>query len=136
VGGKTEKTRNGDKMTEDNRSRVNLDVGKASLPTLTIDWELYDKYLDESNLSDTEKREILENLWSMVVSFVYLGIGVHPLQQVTDNACEQQVEIAKFIAAEPDPVIPLADTATPKFNASADRQSGLSKNLAQERIPK
>ena len=109
-------------MTEDNKSRENC-AGKASPPTLTIDWELYGKYLDESDLSDAEKREFLETLWSIVVSFVDLGFGVHPLQQVTENICEQQVEIAKFIAADSDPVINSTDTTTPKFNASADRQS-------------
>lgn len=109
-------------MTEDKKSRTN-NAGNYTPPTLIFDCERYDKYLDESDLSDAEKCEILSNLWSMVVSFVYLGIGVHPLQQVTDNTCEQQAEIAKFIAANADPVIPLADTTTPKFNASADQQS-------------
>ena len=121
-------------MTEDNKSKKNS-AGGASPPTLTIDWELYGKYLDASDLSDAEKREFLETLWSIVVSFVELGFGVHPLQQVTDNACAQQAEIAKFVAAESAPVIPLADTTTPKFNASADRQPGRSKNLAQDRSP-
>ncbi len=116
-------------MTEGSKNKTN-GAGNISPPTLTIDWELYGKYLDESDLSDAEKREFLETLWSIVVAFVDLGFGVHPLQRVTDNACAQQAEIAKFIAAESEPVIPLADTTTPKFNASSDRQSGLSKNLA------
>ncbi len=119
-------------MTEDNESRANLRVIKASPPTLTIDWELYGKYLDESDLSEAQKQEFLETLWSIVVSFVDLGFGVHPLQQVTDNACEQQAEIAKFIAADSDPVLTSTATTTPKFNASADRQSGPS----QEGSPK
>jgi len=119
-------------MTEDNKSRANLGVSKASPPTLTIDWELYGKHLDESDLSDTKKQEFLEILWSIAVSFVELGFGVHPLQQVMENTCEQQAEIAKFIAANTDPVIPLADTNTPKFNASADRQSGPSQTRSQK----
>jgi hypothetical protein len=122
-------------MTEGSKGKTN-DAGNISPPTLTIDWETYGKYLDESDLPDTEKREFLETLWSIVVSFVDLGFGVHPLQQVTDNACAQQAEIAKFIASDSDPVVSLLDTTTPKFNASADRQSGLSKNLAQDRSPK
>jgi len=118
-------------MTEDNECKKN-GVGNYTPPTLTIDWELYGKHLDESDLSDAEKREFLETLWSIVVSFVDLGIGVHPLQQVTDNICEQQVEIAKFIAANADPVLPLADTTTPKFNASADRQTGPSHETSKK----
>ena len=119
-------------MTEDNKSRANLGVSKASPPTLTIDWELYGKYLDKCDASDAEKQEFLEILWSIAVSFVELGFGVHPLQQVTNNTCEQQVEIAKFIATQSDPMIPLADTTTPKFNASADRQSGPSQTRSQK----
>ncbi len=118
-------------MTEGSENKTN-GAGNIGPPTLTIDWELYGKHLDESDLSDAKKREFLETLWSIVVSFVDLGFGVHPLQQVTDNACAQQAEISKFIAAESNSVIPLADTTTPKFNASADRQSGPS----QERNPK
>jgi len=119
-------------MTEDNKSREKLAASKASPPTMTIDWELYGKHLDESDLSDAEKREFLETLWSIVVSFVDLGFGVHPLQQVTDNACAQQAEIARFIAAESDPVINSTDTTTPKFNASADRQSGQTQDRSPE----
>ncbi len=118
-------------MTEGSKNKTN-GAGNIGPPTLTIDWELYGKYLDESDLSDAEKREFLETLWSIVVSFVDLGFGVHPLQQVTDNACAQQAEIAKFITAESDPVIPLTDTTTPKFNASADWQSG----QTQDRSPR
>lgn len=118
-------------MTEDSKNKTN-GADNVGPPTLTIDWELYGKHLDESDLSDAEKREFLETLWSIVVSFVDLGFGVHPLQQVTDNTCAQQAEIANFIAAESDPVIPLADTTTPKFNASADRQSGQTEDRSPE----
>ncbi|MCF6272995.1 MAG: hypothetical protein L3J37_07365 [Rhodobacteraceae bacterium] len=121
-------------MAEGSKNKTD-GAGKISPPTLTIDWELYGKHLDESDLSNAEKRAFLETIWSIVVSFVDLGFGVHPLQQVTDNACEQQVEITKFITTDSDPVVVSTDITTPKFNASADRQSGLSKNLAQDRSP-
>lgn len=54
-------------------------------PSLTIDWELYGEYLEDSDLSDEQKREFIESLWSIVVAIVDLGFGVHPVQQ----ACEQ-----------------------------------------------
>jgi hypothetical protein len=53
-----------------------------SPPTLTIDWELYASYLEESDLDDDQKREFIETLWSIVVSFVDLGFGIDPTQQV------------------------------------------------------
>ncbi len=45
-------------------------------PQLTIDWDAYGQYLEESDLSDDQKIELIETLWSIVVSFVDLGFGV------------------------------------------------------------
>lgn len=101
-------------------------------PSLTIDWELYGKYLEESDLSDAEKREFLETLLAIVVSAVDLGFGVHPVQQAAGNICEQQAEIGKFIAVQSASMLKSPKKSTKTFNASADRQSGLS----EERNPK
>lgn len=54
----------------------------GSPPTLAIDWELYGAYLEESDLDEDQKREFIEALWSIVVSFVDLGFGIDPTQQV------------------------------------------------------
>jgi hypothetical protein len=54
-------------------------------PSLTIDWELYAEHLEDSDLTDDQKREFIETLWNIVVAFVDLGFGIHPVQQ----ACEQ-----------------------------------------------
>ena len=120
-------------MTEDKTGKMKSEVGvaKKGPPTLTIDWELYGKYLDESDLSDAEKREFLETIWSIVVSAVDLGFGVHPVQQAAGNICEQQAEIAKFIAEQSASVLTSPKNSKKIFNTSADRQSGQS----QERSP-
>ena len=57
--------------------------------SLTIDYQLYEQYLEDSGLSDKEKKEFLNTLWQLVVGFVDLGFGVHPVQQ----ACEQPLDI-------------------------------------------
>lgn len=54
----------------------------SARPVLTVDVEKYQAYLDESGLSDEQKEEFLRALWSIMVSFVELGFGVHPLQEV------------------------------------------------------
>lgn len=51
-------------------------------PTITVDVERYQAYLDDSGLTDEQKREFLQALWSIIVAFVDLGFGVHPLQEV------------------------------------------------------
>lgn len=105
---------------------------KSNPPTLTIDWETYGKYLDESDLSDAEKREFLETIWAIVVSAVDLGFGVHPVQQAAGDICEQQVEIGKFIAAQSVSVLASPKNSKKTFNTSADRQSGPSQERSLE----
>ena len=59
-------------------------------PVLTLDITLYERYLEEADLSADERRAFLEALWSIIVSFVDLGFGVHPLQQAgLDPFCGQ-----------------------------------------------
>lgn len=56
-------------------------------PTLTIDYELYEHFLDDCDLSDEEKHNIIDALWIIITSFASLGFGVHPLQQILENEC-------------------------------------------------
>ena len=88
-------------------------------PTLTIDWVLYAEHLDNSDLSDAEKRAFLETLWSIVVSFVDMGFGVHTVQQAGGNSCAQSAEIQRFITAERDDVLGSIHPK-PTFNAAGD----------------
>lgn len=75
----------GDKETKMADKPKDTDDAGLQPPSLTIDWELYGEYLEDSDLSGGQKREFIETLWSIVVAFVDLGFGVHPVQQ----ACEQ-----------------------------------------------
>ena len=61
----------------------------SARPIGTVDVEKYQSFLDESDLTDSQKEEFLDAIWSIVVSFVELGFGVHPLQEV----CGQNSEI-------------------------------------------
>ena len=54
----------------------------SSKPTLKVDVERYQSYLDGTNMTDAEKEEFLQTLWQIIVGFVELGYGVHPLQEV------------------------------------------------------
>ncbi len=53
--------------------------------TINIDYACYKYYLENSELSDAQKREFLDTLWSIIVGFVDLGFGVHPLQQSCES---------------------------------------------------
>ena len=57
---------------------------------LQVDVDQFQHHLDGADLTEEEKRQYLEAVWAIIVSFVDLGFGVHPLQQ----ACGQVDRIA------------------------------------------
>jgi len=57
-------------------------------PTLTVDVERYQAFLDGTDMTEAQKAEFLQALWSIIVSFVELGFGVHPLQEVCGKDAE------------------------------------------------
>ncbi|MCB1451415.1 MAG: hypothetical protein KDJ67_15120 [Nitratireductor sp.] len=54
--------------------------------TIQFDAEEFVHHLREYDLSDDEKIEYLQTIWSIVLQFVDLGFGLHPIQQ----ACGQK----------------------------------------------
>ncbi|MEO1330714.1 MAG: hypothetical protein AAFW46_13730, partial [Pseudomonadota bacterium] len=50
---------------------------KLETSIVSIDYERYQQYLDNADLSEQEAREFIEALWSIVVAFVDLGFEVH-----------------------------------------------------------
>lgn len=51
-------------------------------PSLSIDWELYAAMLEESDMPMEQQKELVETLWSIVVTFVDLGFDLHPVAQI------------------------------------------------------
>ncbi|NRA30147.1 MAG: hypothetical protein HRU11_07770 [Parvularculaceae bacterium] len=76
--------------TTDNDLTTNglLDVAVTDKPSVLVDYERYAHFLKDSDLSDEDKAAFLETIWNIVVSFVDLGFGVHPIQQAQE-ACGQ-----------------------------------------------
>jgi hypothetical protein len=64
-----------------NTSTIFEAFSASARPTLTIDVARYQEYLDGSDLTPEQKEEFLRAVWSIVVTFVELGYGVHPLQE-------------------------------------------------------
>ena len=59
---------------------------EGGLPVLSVDYEKFAHYLDESNASEEQKRQLVETVWNITMMFVDMGFGVHPVQQAK-NAC-------------------------------------------------
>jgi len=109
-------------MTSDTNPKDSPQIRAAATcaPALSLDWERFGSYLDASDLNDAQKQEFLETLWSLVVSFVDLGLGLHPLQLIMDNSCEQKSGLAGLIAAESSAVVSSSQKSNPEFNAAAE----------------
>ena len=50
-------------------------------PSLTIDWEAYLPLIEDPDVPEDQKRELIQTLWSIVVSFVDMGFGLTPVPQ-------------------------------------------------------
>lgn len=79
--------KSGDNMVEKpndktGRDGLKFEFDTSAKPTLSVDVERYQHFLDESDLTEAQKVEFLQSLWNIMMSFVELGFGVHPLQEV------------------------------------------------------
>jgi hypothetical protein len=112
-------------MTDDTKTTPNGGAAPQSTgaPALSLDWELFGTYLEASDLTDAQKREFIETLWSLVVSFVDLGLGLHPLQLIAGNSCEQRAEISRLLAPNSPAVVSSTMTPNQTFNAAAEVDS-------------
>ena len=90
----------------------------VNIPSLQVDWEVYAQMLEASDWSDARKREFIETIWSLVMTFVDLGYGIHPIQQ----ACGESNSLDEIIEADMLS-LPSSKSKT-EFNKSANPQSG------------
>jgi len=75
-------------------------MSKQQRPTFSIDVQYYQTYLEDSNLSDAEKQELLETLWDIICELVQLGYGVHPMQQLDENCGQDKGDSGKSEKAD------------------------------------
>ena len=47
---------------------------------MEVDFERYARFLEETDLTDAQKRQMLQALWGIVSGFVDLGFGVNATQ--------------------------------------------------------
>ncbi len=99
---------------------------------LTLDVSAYENYLENADLSEGQKREFLEALWSIIVGFIDLGFEIHPLQLAAAEGCGQNAEIAELVAKKPEIVVGSKNTFNIKSKHSGGGQSGLSREGSQE----
>lgn len=71
-------------MAEDH-SKTTIHAPPGETLSVEVDLETYRPYFEDDNLSDDEKRALIEALFQIMGAFVDLGFGIHPVQ----TACGQ-----------------------------------------------
>lgn len=61
----------------------------AALPRISVDYDAFEHLLCDTDLSDHQKRQFLQAVWSVVYGFASLGFEVHPIQAAQESACGQ-----------------------------------------------
>lgn len=94
-------------MTGDHNNKGKAPAAENTSPprALTLDVALYESYLENTDMTEDERRVFLEALWSVIVGFVDLGFEIHPLQL----ACGQNDETRSI---KPADLVKLADRFT------------------------
>lgn len=72
-----------DDIRNGNGTGLSEKFASSAQRSLTIDVARYQEYLDGSDLTPEQKEDFLRAVWSVVVTFVELGFGVHPLQEIS-----------------------------------------------------
>lgn len=97
---------------------------------LTLDVEFYQSFLDDADIPEDKKRELIETLWQIVVNFIDLGFGIHPLQQSGHQVEPSDPELEQL--GRHPAVIKMIEKAVNE-NAGADNQTVQLKEAWPER---
>ncbi len=81
-------------------------------PALTFAPEEYRHFLADCDWTDAQKDEFTEALWGIVLNFVDLGFGLHPLQQIGSRTAT--------LAAESPPVVGFEFNSSNNMTEDAD----------------
>lgn len=55
---------------------------QAPPPSIGLDTAHYQSFLDDYDIPEAQKQELIEALWAIIVQFIDLGFGVHPITSV------------------------------------------------------
>ncbi|WP_071675398.1 hypothetical protein [Nioella nitratireducens] len=77
-----------DDIRNGNGTSLSENFASSAQRTLTIDVAAYQEFLDNPDMSPEQREDFLLAIWSVVVTFVELGFGVHPLQEISGKEGE------------------------------------------------
>lgn len=65
---------------------ISAPAAQTPLPPLRFDVDEYRKYIEDEDLTEAQAEELLGAIWAVMVAFVDLGFGIHPVQQAMDRS--------------------------------------------------
>ncbi|MGH1399497.1 MAG: hypothetical protein ACRBCT_09820 [Alphaproteobacteria bacterium] len=80
-------------------------AGNHRYPTLTLDTERYQAMLDAPDLSDAQKRELIETLWQVVVGFIDLNVEIRTTDEGVGESCGKLPKPAQATTYHAPPVV-------------------------------
>ncbi|MFQ6550648.1 hypothetical protein AADZ90_022130 [Aestuariibius sp. 2305UL40-4] len=63
------------------------------LPKLTLDWDAYLPLLEDEDIPEEQKRELIKTLWLIVVTFVDLGFGIETTQTICGETPDEIADL-------------------------------------------
>lgn len=79
----------------------------SSLPKLTFNPDDYADYVADLELTPEQQRELLEAMWALIVAFVDVGFGIHPIQHALAKA-HPEFDCVELPDLNPDAVADVA----------------------------
>jgi len=95
---------------------LGLAIKTSPAQSVCVDLAKYRALLDDPALSDADKDAAIVALWNILVNFVDLGFGIHPVQEACGKLEESVVHAAKL---DSDGLESPSDPLHGDFNASA-----------------
>ena len=99
-------------------------ITRTNLPDVAFDWEAFAPHLADADLTEDQKKEFIETLWSIVTAFVDLGFGISAQDICRENG-GQVIDLAELLnmAARNDATV--GDMPTEKEPSSAQSKQSL-----------
>ena len=54
----------------------------SAKPVVYVDFARYQGFLDHTEMTQAQREEFLMEMWKIIVAFIDLGYGIHPMQEV------------------------------------------------------
>lgn len=94
------------------------------LPALVFDPKEYVDYVLGHELSETEQRQLMQTVWQVMLAFVDLGFGIHPVQQAMGPQKEDVSNRKAVLDHESAVLVSFRRTITPSNEEKAVTRRG------------